>query len=78
MFIKLCFRIFSFSVYPVVFKNPDSCSVHVPVHVPADVGCNKFSKHDVIFFTCEREGEWRFNGSCNNVALLSYLIIAAN
>lgn len=26
----------------VVFKNPDSCSV--PVHVPADVCCNKFNK----------------------------------
>lgn len=26
----------------VVFKNPDSRSV--PVHVPADVGCNKFNK----------------------------------
>lgn len=26
----------------VVFKNPDSCSV--PVHVPVDVSCNKFSK----------------------------------
>lgn len=46
MFIKLCLRIFSFSLYPVVFKNPDSCSV--PVHVPADVGCYKFSKHDII------------------------------